>query len=222
MNREFVIDGITVGVTSLDSSLQHLLAPEEEQIAQSYRSLDAQLRFRCARSLAHHLILKTGGSADGPILRAESGAPLFPAGIVGSISHTISHVTAAVGLRSECISVGIDIERLDRSIAPAIASRILTEPERSRLSDKNGAETEQLLRTFSLKESVYKAYAPLGAPALGFQDIELCTTSTSHEVSIINFNSAIRNLNLKLGGTLKLFSFTQIEPGLVLSLALVK
>src|SRR5688500_4932672 len=50
--------------------------------------------------------------ADVVVPRGEHGQPLWPPGIVGSISHTGDVVWAAVARRRHAAGLGIDVERI--------------------------------------------------------------------------------------------------------------
>ena len=53
------------------------------------------------------------GGSETEIPVGERGEPIWPKGFVGSITHTQGYAAAAVALRSEVITVGIDAETND-------------------------------------------------------------------------------------------------------------
>lgn len=89
--------------------------------------------------------------------------PRWPAGIVGSISHTASHA-AAIALRArEHGGIGIDIERIaDGAGCDAVAAMCVQGEELAQLRAMAAGMPLQLLLTvlFSAKESFYKAAFP--------------------------------------------------------------
>jgi enterobactin synthetase component D / holo-[acyl-carrier protein] synthase len=102
-----------------------------------------------------------------PILSDDRGAPILPAGWVGSVSHKGPFAAALVAPAGHG-HVGVDLERA----APPrvdIAPRILTPRELAALPDRGRAVT---LR-FAIKEAIYKAIDPYVRRYVGFTEVEL-------------------------------------------------
>src|SRR4029078_1632441 len=96
------------------------------------------------------------------------GAPTWPRGVVGSLAHDSEIAVAAVALRSEFSSVGIDVEpasALDRGILDLVA----TKTERTEIQDD--LFLGRVL--FTIKEAVYKAVFPLDGKFLDHHDVEV-------------------------------------------------
>lgn len=125
---------------------------------------------RCARSALAAL----GYPASGPIRPGPRREPLWPAGVVGSITHCAGYRAAAVARRDDVASIGIDAEPHDR-LPQGVHRAVILEPERAhlrRLANEDPAvHWDQLL--FSAKEAVYKAWYPLTGRWLDFQEAEL-------------------------------------------------
>ena len=106
-----------------------------------------------------------------PILSDDRGAPVLPAGLVGSISHKDG---LAVALASDDIGwrVGIDVELL-RPSRHDIAPRVLAADERVALVGLDeGARRAEVLVRFALKEAVYKALDPSLRRYIGFFEVQ--------------------------------------------------
>jgi len=102
-----------------------------------------------------------------PIGSDDRGAPVLPAGWVGSVSHKGSRAVALVA-PAGAGHIGVDLERA----APPrqdIARRILTPRELAALPDRGAAVT---LR-FSIKEAIYKAIDPYARRYVGFTEVEV-------------------------------------------------
>lgn len=107
--------------------------------------------------------------------RDEDGVPLWPAGLVGSITHGAGRAAAMVALARDWRGLGIDLEKhLSSERAAKLAGEILTPAELQRAA---GLEPEAFARrvtlTFSLKESLFKALYPLVLNRFYFHDAEL-------------------------------------------------
>jgi 4'-phosphopantetheinyl transferase EntD len=124
---------------------------------------------RCAREALAEL-----GYAPVPIRSGRKREPLWPAGLVGSITHTTGFRAAAVTSRSVITSIGIDAEQNDR-LPDGVEESITVPGEPQMLSALSRAfpATHWSRLLFSAKESVYKAWYPLTGRQLGFEDVRL-------------------------------------------------
>lgn len=120
----------------------------------------------CAR-----LALAELGLPPAPVLR-DGRAPVWPDGVVGSITHCDGYRAAAVA-RSELVAtVGIDAE--PHEPLPDGVARLVTLPkERDRIGEIARSEpgTHWDRVWYSAKESVYKAWSPLAHGWLDFSDV---------------------------------------------------
>lgn len=124
---------------------------------------------RCAREALARL-----GYAPAPIRPGPRREPVWPAGVVGSITHCTGYRAAAVAPAEALAGLGIDAEPhepLPDGVAGVVT--VAGEPERlAALRDAApGTHWDRLL--FSAKESVYKAWYPLTGRWLGFEEAEL-------------------------------------------------
>lgn len=121
----------------------------------------------CARD-----VLLALGAVSATVTRGSDGAPEWPAGFVGSISHTAGYAFAAAARSSNARSLGLDVEKIARFEATPRITRIIATPaERARFD----FSTETLAIVFSAKEAVYKCLYPLLRQFLEFDAIELET-----------------------------------------------
>lgn len=150
-----------------------------EEAATLTRAVDKRRReFTTGRICAHRALEALGVPAV-PILPGERREPLWPAGVVGSITHTAGYRAAAVarGAAGSAVSVGIDAEPNEPT--PGGVLREISLPAERDMLTALGREHpavcwDRLL--FSAKESVYKAWFPLAQRWLGFDDAELTIT----------------------------------------------
>ena len=123
----------------------------------------------CARTALGAL-----GIAPAPILPGQGGAPQWPPGIVGSITHCAGYRAAAAARASGVVTVGLDAEPAQR-LPGEVLELVALPDERDRLLGLARAEPgvcwDRLL--FSAKESVYKAWYPLARRWLGFDDADI-------------------------------------------------
>jgi len=125
--------------------------------------------FAAGRALARAALadLGVGPAAIGVGPRRR---PLWPAGVVGSITHCQGFAAVAAALRRDVAAIGIDAEPVTRCLSAGVVERISTESERAAVDELG--ELGPLL-VFSAKEAVYKAWFPMTSRWLGFQDVSL-------------------------------------------------
>jgi 4'-phosphopantetheinyl transferase EntD len=124
---------------------------------------------RCARDALAQL-----GYAPVPIRMGPKREPKWPAGLVGSITHTTGFRAAAVAPQSVVASIGIDTEQ-NGPLPDGVEERIAIAAEREMLAALSRAfpATHWGRLLFSAKESIYKAWSPLTGRWLGFEDVSL-------------------------------------------------
>lgn len=160
---------LPAGVASAEAfadPLDAALFPEEEALVA--RAVDKRRReFATGRSCARSALAALG-VAPGPILRGERGAPQWPPGIVGSITHCAGYRAAAAARASDVAAIGLDAEP-DAPLPRGVLDMISLPEERAALRGlPAGACWDRLL--FCAKESVYKAWFPLTRRWLGFEE----------------------------------------------------
>lgn len=110
------------------------------------------------------------GHAPVPLLPGEYGAPAWPDGVVGSMTHCAGYRAAVVAHGEDVAALGIDAEPHDA--LPARVLRAIARPEElgtlAALPQAGGVAWDRVL--FSAKESVYKAWFPVARRWLGFQE----------------------------------------------------
>jgi 4'-phosphopantetheinyl transferase EntD len=139
---------------------------EEVHVVQSApkRRRDFALGRACARAALAGL-----GHGEAVIAKGGDGAPLWPPGIAGSITHTDGYAAALVGESGRFAGIGIDAERVG-GVTPDLWPRLFTGAEQERLrTEADPLRVATLF--FSAKEACYKAWARKGA--LAFREIEV-------------------------------------------------
>jgi 4'-phosphopantetheinyl transferase EntD len=151
------------------------LLPQEEPVVA--RAVERRRRaFTTARHCAR-LALRRLGLPPAAILPGELGAPVWPAGVTGSITHCAGYRAAALSL--DALAIGIDAEPhlpLPDGVLNAITARPEAEALRRLDVSLPGVHWDRLL--FSAKESVYKAWFPLTRRRLGFRDVDVSFGTT--------------------------------------------
>ena len=166
MTARLAEPGLSIGHRIIAEGDEDALLTREAPLFQQ-ASLQAKRQSGAARLVARRLL--AGYGQDGAMIgRAASGAPLWPAGIVGSLAHDSGVAVAAVALSSDFAGVGIDVEPAE-NLPGEMVDLVATPSERSRYA----ASLLQSRVLFVSKEAVYKATHPLDGVFLDFHDIEI-------------------------------------------------
>jgi len=131
-----------------------------------------QAEFAAGRAAARQALRAVGLVPFAIPMRADR-APVWPAGIVGSITHHDGQCLAVATRRRIAAGLGLDLEPLD-PLAPDLAFEITTAAERTWLSGQPEDLRGVLARVvFSAKEASYKALYPQTGEVVGFDAMEI-------------------------------------------------
>ena len=114
--------------------------------------------------------LKRLGHAPAVIPVGANREPVWPSGIVGSISHTDNVAASAVSLKASFAALGLDIEPAE-PLEAGVWERICRPGELDDVPDTLGPAGLRARLIFSAKESVYKALWPVTGRFLEFHDL---------------------------------------------------
>jgi enterobactin synthetase component D len=116
--------------------------------------------------------------AEGSVGRSPEGAPVWPEGIAGSLTHHSGVAAAVVGRGADgqgYAGLGIDIcPRLEGDRLRAVVRQCLTEAEREAWASEEAATL-----AFAAKESIYKAAYPRAQRFIGFDEAEIVDVGDS-------------------------------------------
>jgi enterobactin synthetase component D / holo-[acyl-carrier protein] synthase len=158
------LDGACCVIGPIGDSTPALFAIERETLSGVVAGRAAQ--FAAGRHCAR-LALRQLGMEEIAIPVGEGGAPRWPAGVTGSISHGADLAGAIVARAARYSGLGLDIERRG-SVTSEIHQIVFTVAERSA---QIGPDLGALL--FSAKESVYKAVFPQLRRWIDFSEVTI-------------------------------------------------
>lgn len=189
---EALFEGEVIVETGVPDEVEGELWPGEELLVA--RAIGKRRReFTAGRVLARRALARLGAPA-GAILTDGRRAPLWPAGFVGSISHTRGFCAVAASAASaprapddpqartddgetanrvRIRSLGLDVEAA-ADLGDELVPRICTAGERAWLARQPADRRGRLGKlVFSAKEAFYKCQHPLTGRFLEFDDVEL-------------------------------------------------
>lgn len=144
---------------------------EEEETAVGMgeqRRIEFALGRQCAR-----MALTVFGLPPAALPRGSGGAPVWPTGYTGSISHSTDFYCAVAGKTSDVKGLGIDVEPIQR-FEPELIDLICSRDETRRISVLTkvpGVDWANIF--FVAKEAIYKCLFPLHGAFLEFREISL-------------------------------------------------
>jgi 4'-phosphopantetheinyl transferase EntD len=174
---EELVPAAAVAVDTREELLEIELFPEERSALGN--AVEKRRReFVTARACAR-IALARLGVAPSAIATGERGEPLWPAGVVGSITHCAGYRACAVARAGDLLGVGIDAEP-NAPLPAGVLAEIARPAELALLAGL--ARTEPAIHwdrlLFCAKESIYKVWFPIARCWLGFEDAELAIDPT--------------------------------------------
>ncbi|AEU37576.1 4'-phosphopantetheinyl transferase [Granulicella mallensis MP5ACTX8] len=147
------------------------LLPAEEELL-GPRTVDKRrIEFAAGRTCARGA-LRLLGRPSAPLMQGKRHEPLWPEGIVGSITHCKNYCAAAVAGTKAYATIGIDAE--PNEPLPAGTLKLIARPrELAWIASRKEQDVcwDRLL--FSIKESIYKVWYPLEKCWLEFDQVEI-------------------------------------------------
>lgn len=157
---------------------EHRLFPEERAVIANALP-ERRAEFATVRHCARVALAELGVSG-GPILPGEQGAPQWPVGIVGSMTHCLGFRAAAVASERCAVSIGLDAEPHE-ALPDGVFDVVARPEERAQLADLKARQSDvhwdRLL--FTMKESIYKAWYPLTHRWLDFLEASVSIDSAN-------------------------------------------
>lgn len=150
-----------------------LVGPEHQMVATA--SPKRRREFAAARICARRA-MRDLGVPEAPVVKGERGVPVWPSGVVGTMTHTEGYRAAALAHAAELRAVGVDAEPHD--VLPDGVLDAVTLPEergwlRAAAFDPAASSLRLDRLLFCAKEATYKAWFPLTRRWLGFEDAHI-------------------------------------------------
>ena len=167
---------INQNLIPIDDSFRFQVSiPEQIMCASEHRQREYLHGRYCAQQALQQFFSDTQNSIHhhGEVGRNENtGAPIWPSPVCGSISHGANATIAVVANIQHIASCGVDIETIGRVKRP-MWRKIMASAEESIYRQKYQDVPEDLFATliFSAKESLFKAIFPLEKTFITFRQV---------------------------------------------------
>ncbi|WP_329018895.1 4'-phosphopantetheinyl transferase superfamily protein [Micromonospora rifamycinica] len=164
--RDLLPAAVSVAVAETADWVGELLPAERAGLGE--RAVESRRRdFTAGRVCARRAMTALGLPAA-PVPTAPNRAPVWPAGLVGTITHTRGYCAAAVARHADLRAVGMDAER-DKELNAGVRRLIMCPEEEDHLARLPGGVNWPVV-VFSAKETVYKVWHPVVGSWLDFLD----------------------------------------------------
>ena len=143
--------------------------PLPQETGAMSRMVPVRQKSFAAGRVAAHLAMTRLGQPVAPVLMTPDRAPLWPAGLTGSISHSHTCCIAALGRTDQVRALGVDVEE-DSDLECDLVPTVCSGQERAWLSVQPPERQGLLAKLiFSAKECAYKCQYPLSNTLFGFE-----------------------------------------------------
>lgn len=158
-------------VLSAAAAVGHEPHPEEAQVLSPGASWKRRHEFTLGRVAASFALKQLGFAPPPPVLKGGDGEPLWPQGIIGSISHCETWAIAVAAQQSISAAIGIDLERVSLG-NEEIADSVCHRSEMGWAKEGDNCR-ERITMIFSAKEAIFKAFFPICKRFINFKEVKL-------------------------------------------------
>lgn len=176
------------------------LHPLEQEALGDAVSLKRRQDFTLGRAAARKSLAAIGFPVVSPVLRGEQREPLWPVGVVGSISHSGSYGVAVAAWQQDVPALGIDIQKVEERYTDELIARFADPDEFDWVRSDPAKRTERAVKLFSAKESIFKALYVLRRVWFAFDVAHLtpkeCETGFHATVRLPALSTGVVNLEV--------------------------
>ncbi|MBA0053600.1 4'-phosphopantetheinyl transferase superfamily protein [Streptomyces sp. AJS327] len=177
-----VLPELVAAADAFEEADESVLFPEElETISAAWEK--RRREYTTVRACARQALAQLG-QPPVPLLSGKRNVPLWPTGVVGSMTHCDGYRAAAVAPAEAVRAMGIDAEP-NLPLPEGVRESIALPREIAWIqAGERAADVVQRGRLlFSAKESVYKTWYPLMGTELDFADADITFTETARHTA---------------------------------------
>ena len=149
-----------------------VLSPAEKGLIHPRATASRRRHLVLGRIAAQRALEELGAPAE-PVLRGAHREPLWPGGVVGSITHTCGQAVAAVAFSEDCGGIGLDMEHRSGFFDELVDQVVYGQELEWIRGQRDADRPSRVLEVFSAKESIYKAFFPRVRRYFGFEAARL-------------------------------------------------
>ena len=168
MIRDLLPSHVVVMETVTPALWDHQLDPLEADALGSVAP-KRRAEYAAGRSLARRGLIALGVNPE-PVGRGPRHEPVWPDGVVGSITHCDGYCGVALARTRYTAGIGIDAESRI-ALSPELVTSICTARERAGFPRHGSVDWPTV--AFSAKEAIFKLWFPATRARLAFHDVEV-------------------------------------------------
>lgn len=185
---------LSCALLSAEESPDYPLHVVEQEALSGKEVANRRAEFVSGRAAANRAMRQLGIQVPDPVAQGKLGEPVWPDGLVGSITHSFPWTIAVVGRSKDLAALGIDLENISRLSVEDISREICTGRELSWVQAFKDPQIA-LAMIFSSKEALFKALSPKSQRRFDFKDVELSWVPEKRYFSaelLVNLNEQYR------------------------------
>lgn len=185
---------VQIGLKKIEDLTSFLTVPETKEA--SHFSRRRKFEFSTGRYLARELIGRLNIEAK-DIMRDDSGCPIWPEGVLGSITHKNRLCIVAVTTSKKYKALGVDLEEIEH-LDQGVWKVFTSQNEITHLRQLGLDEPTAINTIFAIKESLYKCAYNLffdQTPSFIEEKIKFLSQNQSVIKSECAYNSLIFKVN---------------------------
>jgi 4'-phosphopantetheinyl transferase EntD len=191
----FPPDVVTLAATAADEDESLLTADEAAWLAPMVPA--RRREFAAGRNAARRALTRLGVAPTGIGRRLEDRDPIWPPGVIGSISHSHGAAAVAVARAGALASLGLDIER-SAPLGDELVREVCRDEELAQLRHlPPPAPADWPMLLFCIKEAAYKAWFPLTREPLEFHHMQVLLQPESRRFTARVRHAAFAGLALE-------------------------
>lgn len=167
--RALMPANVLVLAAPVDNWMEEIDPAEREIVRHAVFSRQAE--FSTGRMLATRAVTEIGVPVSA-ILRGPMNEPIWPRGVVGSITHTKDVCLVVAAMTKHMVGLGIDVEA-NRPEVNDLAHLILRPDERQAIGSQLRTKKDAVKLAFGAKESLYKAIHGRINRFVDFQEVRI-------------------------------------------------
>ncbi len=159
---------LVLAAVPVQDCLAQLLPQEQDALGDA---LPKRTREFSSGRHAAHLAMAAMELQVQPVTLGEGRAPIWPQGLVGSITHTRDLAMALLAATAQMRGLGVDLEEAE-AVTRDLFSALYTSQELTWIDDRRLATL-----VFCAKEAIYKSIFPLAGQFIDFPEVEISLDS---------------------------------------------
>jgi len=189
--------GVIAFETRIGGTPEDLFPIEREHVI---RAVDTRVAEFAAGRMCARAAMAVLGLEPTPVPAGKDRAPIWPTGVVGTITHTDDYCVAVVGEATRFAALGIDAEAAGRLKPDLWHLTLHTEERKALLGMPEEAARARATVLFSAKEAFYKCQYAMTKSWVGFEDVIVKVEGDAFDVTVVEQTRPVARIQKRWTG----------------------